>query len=53
MSSTAFFKFVLWRNTGAAWNLLYGRNGLLAGVSLGALIALYYWREALSTWRRF
>jgi signal peptidase II len=40
-----FFKFVLWRNTGAAWNLLYGRNGLLALVSLGALFALYFWRR--------
>jgi len=40
-----FFKFVLWRNSGAAWSLLYGRNGLLAVVSLGALGALYYWRR--------
>ena len=40
-----FFKFVLWRNTGAAWSLLYGRNGLLAVVSLGAMIALFFWRR--------
>ena len=40
-----FFKFVLWRNTGAAWSLLYGRNGLLAVVSLAALAALYFWRR--------
>ncbi|HWD21327.1 MAG TPA: signal peptidase II [Verrucomicrobiae bacterium] len=40
-----FFKFVLWRNTGAAWSLLYGRNGLLAAVSLGALAALFFWRK--------
>jgi len=40
-----FFKFVLWGNSGAAWSLLYGRNGLLAVVSLAALVALYYWRR--------
>jgi signal peptidase II len=40
-----FFKFVLWQNSGAAWNLLYGRNGLLAVVSLAALVALYFWRR--------
>jgi len=40
-----FFKFVLWRNSGAAWSLFDGRNGLLAIVSLGALVALYYWRR--------
>jgi signal peptidase II len=40
-----FFKFVLWRNSGAAWSLLYGRNGLLAVVSLAALAALFFWRR--------
>ena len=40
-----FFKFVLWRNSGAAWSLLYGRNTLLAVVSLGAMAALYVWRK--------
>ena len=40
-----FFKFVLWRNSGAAWSLLYGRNGFLAIVSLGAMAALYVWRR--------
>jgi len=28
-----FFKFVHWGNTGAAWSLLRGNNGLLAGVA--------------------
>ena len=40
-----FFKFVLWRNSGAAWSLLYGKNSLLAAVSLAAFFALYYWRR--------
>lgn len=35
-----FFKFVHWRNTGAAWSLFTGRNGLLALVSLMALVVL-------------
>ena len=29
-----FFKFVHWGNTGAAWSLFRGNNGLLAGVAL-------------------
>ena len=40
-----FFKFVHWANTGAAWSLFYGRNGLLAGLSLAALVALFLWRR--------
>ena len=35
-----FFKFVHWGNSGAAWSLLYGRNGLLALISLAALVVL-------------
>jgi signal peptidase II len=40
-----FFKFVHWENTGAAWSLFHGRNGLLAVVSVLALIALIAWRR--------
>lgn len=40
-----FFKFVHWGNTGAAWSLFSGNNGLLALVSLVALIVLYLTRE--------
>jgi len=40
-----FFKFVLWRNTGAAWSLFHGRNGWLAAISIGAMVALYVWRK--------
>jgi signal peptidase II len=36
-----FFKFVHWGNTGAAWSIFYGNNGLLAVVSLLALGALF------------
>ena len=36
-----FFKFVHWGNTGAAWSMFYGNNGLLAVVSLLALAALF------------
>ncbi len=37
-----FFKLVHWGNTGAAWSLFYGNNGLLAIVSLVALTALVF-----------
>lgn len=37
-----FFKFVHWGNTGAAWSLFYGNNGLLAVVSLLALCILAF-----------
>ncbi len=35
-----FFKFVHWGNTGAAWSLFRGNNGLLAGVAIVALLVL-------------
>ena len=35
-----FFKFVHWGNTGAAWSLFRGNNGLLAGVAFVALLVL-------------
>ena len=38
-----FFKFVHWGNTGAAWSLFRGNNGLLAGVALVALIIFLIW----------
>lgn len=40
-----FFKFVHWGNTGAAWSIFYGRNRLLAIISLLALIALFMSRH--------
>jgi len=36
-----FFKFVYWKNTGAAWSLFRGNNELLAGVALLALVVLF------------
>lgn len=40
-----FFKFVHWVNTGAAWSLFTGNNGILAAVALIALVALYFARH--------
>ncbi len=40
-----FFKFVHWGNTGAAWSLFRGYNGLLAAVALVALIVLFLTRH--------
>jgi signal peptidase II len=40
-----FFKFVHWTNTGAAWSLFSGNNGLLALVAVIALIALLLGRR--------
>ncbi len=40
-----FFKFVHWGNTGAAWSVFYGNNGLLAIVALAALVILYFTRH--------
>jgi signal peptidase II len=40
-----FFKFVHWGNTGAAWSLFRGNNGVLALVALFALIALFLTRH--------
>src|SRR6185369_13529768 len=40
-----FFKFVYWKNTGAAWSLFSGNNGMLALVGLLALVALFLTRH--------
>ena len=40
-----FFKFVHWGNTGAAWSLFRDNNGLLAGVAIFALLALFLSRH--------
>src|SRR5258708_35855473 len=40
-----FFKFVHWGNTGAAWSLFRGNNGILAVVALGALVVLFLTRH--------
>jgi signal peptidase II len=40
-----FFKLVLWGNTGAAWSLFKGNNGLLAAVALVALVVLFFTRH--------
>jgi signal peptidase II len=40
-----FFKFVYWKNTGAAWSLFRGNNELLAGVALLALLILFLSRH--------
>jgi signal peptidase II len=40
-----FFKFVHWGNTGAAWSLFRGNNGLLAGIALLALLVLFLSRH--------
>lgn len=40
-----FFKLVHWGNTGAAWSLFRGNNGILAVVALAALIILYLCRH--------
>ncbi len=40
-----FFKLVHWGNTGAAWSLFSGNNGLLALVSVVALVVLYLTRD--------
>ena len=40
-----FFRFVHWRNTGAAWSLFRGNNELLAGVALLALVVLFLTRH--------
>lgn len=36
-----FFKFVHWGNTGAAWSLFRGNNGILAVVAVVAIVVLY------------
>lgn len=40
-----FFKLVHWGNTGAAWSLFTGYNGLLAIISIVAVIALFLLRH--------
>lgn len=40
-----FFKLVHWGNTGAAWSLFRGNNGLLAVVALVALLVLFFTRH--------
>jgi len=40
-----FFKFVHWGNTGAAWSLFRGNNGVLAFFALVALVALFVTRH--------
>jgi signal peptidase II len=40
-----FFKLVHWQNTGAAWSMFRGNNGILALVAFGALIILIWKRH--------
>jgi signal peptidase II len=44
-----FFKLVHWHNTGAAWSLFYGKNPMLAIISLMALLGLFLWRHHFDT----
>jgi len=40
-----FFKLVHWQNTGAAWSMFSGNNGILALVAFAALIILIWSRH--------
>lgn len=40
-----FFRLVHWGNTGAAWSFFKDHNGILAVVSMAALLALFYSRH--------
>ncbi len=40
-----FFRLVHWGNTGAAWSMLTGYNGVLAGVAIAAAIILFLVRH--------
>jgi len=40
-----FFKLVHWGNTGSAFSMFQGRNGLLALVSIAAIVILYLTRH--------
>jgi len=40
-----FFRLVRWHNTGAAWSMFSGNNGLLAVVAIVAVIALFLARR--------
>jgi signal peptidase II len=42
---SGFFKFVHWDNTGAAWSLFSGNNGMLIVVMLLAFVALFLTRH--------
>lgn len=42
-----FFQLVNWRNTGAAWGMLQGYNGVLALVSVVTVVALILFRRSL------
>ena len=40
-----FFRFVHWHNTGAAWSMFSGNNGLLAVIAIVAVVALFLARH--------
>ncbi len=40
-----FLSLVHWGNTGSAWSLFHGNNGLLALVAVAAVAALWWWRH--------
>jgi signal peptidase II len=44
-----FFKLVNWENTGAAWSLFQGKNGLLAVLAVIALAILIFSRRHLGS----
>lgn len=44
-----FFKLVHWGNTGAAWSMFRGNNGLLALVAFAALMVLIWTRHHFDT----
>jgi signal peptidase II len=46
-----FFDLVLWVNTGAAWSLFSGNNGMLALVALLAFVALWLTRHHFDSHR--
>jgi signal peptidase II len=47
-----FFYIVHVGNTGAAWSMLAGKSGLLAGMALFTLGAIYFWRHSLGLRQR-
>ena len=44
-----FFKLVHWGNTGAAWSMFRGNNGVLAFVAFAALMILVWTRHHFDT----
>ncbi|MEY3276097.1 MAG: lipoprotein signal peptidase [Verrucomicrobiota bacterium] len=40
-----FLSLVHWGNTGSAWSLFHGNNGVLAMVALAAVAGLWHWRH--------